>query len=305
MIITVETAICVALPVYFRTINKARYTCTAISACLVWGALLQVTIPIIRHAELRRYNQTIYQGSCIVPVSYGMALRNGPFFEAYERAYFWTHAMTVIVLPIVLMFVCSFVVALKFREKNLGQAFSEGRKCVIRLTFATTLAHLVLEGPGLITVILAAIYGSSAQSQKEAIKTCLIPVITNFLASFNAAIPFFLYLLCNKEFRKLALGLVRRGDTNYNNISQRSYVAGETSKTARLCIYSTASLAPIRASSMSSPVNANQLCEETPLVGQSSLSSPRFLQVPGSSCNSIAKCPENFRLQDAVADEFL
>uniref|UniRef100_A0A914RZS1 Uncharacterized protein n=1 Tax=Parascaris equorum TaxID=6256 RepID=A0A914RZS1_PAREQ len=31
--------------------------------------------------------------------------------------------------------------------KELGEAFSQRRKCVIRMTVATTLSHLLLEGP--------------------------------------------------------------------------------------------------------------------------------------------------------------
>jgi hypothetical protein len=43
----------------------------------------------------------------------------------------------------------------------LGESFSQRRRCVIRLTVATTLSHLLLEGPALATFAAAALKGTA------------------------------------------------------------------------------------------------------------------------------------------------
>lgn len=87
--------------------------------------------------------------------------------------------------------------------QDLGEAFSQRRKCVIRLTVATTLSHLLLEGPALLTFGAAAIKGASSEQHNLAM--CVINHMCNLLSVVNATIPFFVFLACNQQFRQMCI----------------------------------------------------------------------------------------------------
>ena len=117
-----------------------------------------------------------------------------------NQAYNFTHLIGFICGPIILMFVCSALVAFKYPLTNLGSTFSRRRKCILRLTFALAISHLVFEGPASCSFLLGAIYGSSQKKSFE--NLCIANVVTNFLTVFNAAIPFYLFLIVNRQFRE-------------------------------------------------------------------------------------------------------
>jgi len=80
----------------------------------------------------------------------------------HERIYYTTTAMLSIVIPTLAMLVCSALIVTQFTFKELGEAFSQRRRCVLRLTIATTLSHLLLEGPALITFGAVVLKGNSS-----------------------------------------------------------------------------------------------------------------------------------------------
>lgn len=72
---------------------------------------------------------------------------------------------------------------------------------MIRLTVATTLSHLLLEGPALLTFGAAAIKGAS--SEQHNLEMCILNHLINALSVVNATIPFFVFLACNQQFRQM------------------------------------------------------------------------------------------------------
>lgn len=131
---------------------------------------------------------------------YRMVIRDGWFYYDYERVYFFLHALAVISLPVLLMAVFSVLIGYHFNQKPMGQRFSERRRCVLRITFATTLCTLVLQTPGLVTFAAAAIRGSALEAN---FSFCTVNVVTTFLTILNAAAPFLVYLCLNETFRRL------------------------------------------------------------------------------------------------------
>jgi hypothetical protein len=91
--------------------------------------------------------------------------------------------------------------------QQLGESFSQRRRCVIRITVATTVAHLLLEGPALLTFAAAALKGS--KTERHDVAMCLLNTGNNFLSIVNATIPFFLYLACNDQFRRMTFVYLR------------------------------------------------------------------------------------------------
>lgn len=91
--------------------------------------------------------------------------------------------------------------------QELGEAFSQRRKCVIRMTVATTLSYLLLEGPALLTFGAVAVKG--AGSEKHNMNICILNHANNLLSIVNATIPFFVFLACNQQFRHMTFIYLR------------------------------------------------------------------------------------------------
>uniref|UniRef100_A0A915DWU6 G-protein coupled receptors family 1 profile domain-containing protein n=1 Tax=Ditylenchus dipsaci TaxID=166011 RepID=A0A915DWU6_9BILA len=122
--------------------------------------------------------------------------------QSYEKIYYWLQMLCSIVVPTLAMLLCSVLIVTRFTFKELGEAFSQRRKCVIRMTCATTLSHLMLEGPALLTFGAVALKGASSQHHNANI--CIINNTNNLLSVINATIPFFVFVLCNQQFRKMS-----------------------------------------------------------------------------------------------------
>ncbi|WKY16901.1 hypothetical protein Q1695_001481 [Nippostrongylus brasiliensis] len=87
--------------------------------------------------------------------------------------------------------------------QELGEAFSQRRRCVIRMTVATTVSHLLLEGPATLTHAAVALKGAS--SSEHHYMMCVLNNAINILSIVNATIPFFVFLLCNEQFRHMTV----------------------------------------------------------------------------------------------------
>jgi hypothetical protein len=72
----------------------------------------------------------------------------------------------------------------------------------LRLTIATTLSHLLFEGPAFLTFAAAAMRG--AESDQHNTTMCILNHVNNLLSIINSTIPFFVFLLCNEQFRHMS-----------------------------------------------------------------------------------------------------
>jgi hypothetical protein len=61
---------------------------------------------------------------------------------------------------------------------------------------------LLLEGPGTLCYVLFAIRGADVQAQAGWV--CVLSAANNVLSALNASIPFFLFLICSSQFRKMS-----------------------------------------------------------------------------------------------------
>nr|CRZ25815.1 Bm3355 [Brugia malayi] len=91
--------------------------------------------------------------------------------------------------------------------ENHNESFSQRRKCVIRMTVATTLSHLLLEGPALLT--FAAVARKGANSSDHGNNICILAHGNNLLSVINAATPFFVFLAFNEQFRRMSLVFIQ------------------------------------------------------------------------------------------------
>ena len=79
---------------------------------------------------------------------------------------------------------------------------------MIRLTVATAISHLLLEGPGTVCYILFAIHGADVRAQAKWV--CVLSSINNVLSALNASIPFFLFLICSSQFRHMSVVYIKQ-----------------------------------------------------------------------------------------------
>uniref|UniRef100_A0A914VR53 G-protein coupled receptors family 1 profile domain-containing protein n=1 Tax=Plectus sambesii TaxID=2011161 RepID=A0A914VR53_9BILA len=215
LIVTVETLLCVVQPFSFRQYCTTTVTYSLLVSATLLSVLVHFTFPVThrmertllpgQHHDLRIGNTTLLCSRTVI--SHSMRLRMGAFFLTYEKFYFWTQAALSILLPTLAMLLCTVLIITNFRFKQLGESFSARRRCVIRITVATTLAHLLLEGPALLTFAAAALKGS--KTERHDVAMCLLNTGNNFLSIVNATIPFFLYLACNDQFRRMTCVYLR------------------------------------------------------------------------------------------------
>ncbi|KAI1724545.1 hypothetical protein Ddc_05787 [Ditylenchus destructor] len=230
LFITIETAMCVISPFRFRQYCTRRTTMVLLICTFLASASLHLiffsthrvlpklslqtyfpTSPIAPHVpHYFRHHQTRQNASdsseqdnqaCwFLGLSYSMqpiaALLTN---QSYEKIYYWLQMLCSIVVPTLAMLVCSLLIITRFTIK----AFSQRRKCVIRMTCATTLCHLLFEGPALVTFGAVALKGASSHHHDSNI--CIINHANNLLSVFNATIPFFVFVGCNQQFRKMSL----------------------------------------------------------------------------------------------------
>uniref|UniRef100_A0A915CCC2 G-protein coupled receptors family 1 profile domain-containing protein n=1 Tax=Parascaris univalens TaxID=6257 RepID=A0A915CCC2_PARUN len=129
------------------------------------------------------------------------------------------------VVPTVVMLICSVLIVTRFTFKELGEAFSQRRKCVIRMTVATTLSHLLLEGPALLTFGAAALKGSGNAGDNTIM--CMLNHGNNSLSVLNATIPFFVFLACNEQFRHMTYVYIK-AQMVFDNNTKRALLAQST-----------------------------------------------------------------------------
>ncbi|TMS36241.1 hypothetical protein L596_003453 [Steinernema carpocapsae] len=203
LLVTMETVMCVLTPFSFRQYCTRRLSLNLLIATVVLSSVLHLTFLCTHHVATTTVVKELNASShCWYHAVYFTMQRNVlPIYEFYEKMYYWIQMTVSIVLPTIIMLICSVLIITQFTIKDLGETFSQRRRCVIRMTVATTLSHLLLEGPALLTFGAAALKG--AGSSAHDVITCKLNHGNNLLSMVNATIPFFVFLMCNHQFRHM------------------------------------------------------------------------------------------------------
>uniref|UniRef100_A0A0K0DPB6 G_PROTEIN_RECEP_F1_2 domain-containing protein n=1 Tax=Angiostrongylus cantonensis TaxID=6313 RepID=A0A0K0DPB6_ANGCA len=207
LMVTVETVMCVLMPFLFRQYCTKRTTWFFLLITLSLSTLLHSTLvftteiamhplAITEHA-LEKENSTCWY----IQNMYMFMIRSNSAYDVIQKIYYWIQTTFAIIIPTIAMLVCSILIVKQFTFKELGEAFSQRRKCVIRMTVATTVSHLLLEGPATLT--------HAAVALKHHYMMCVLNNAINILSIVNATIPFFVFLLCNEQFRHMTAMYLR------------------------------------------------------------------------------------------------
>ncbi|KAL3981737.1 7 transmembrane receptor (rhodopsin family) protein [Acanthocheilonema viteae] len=197
LVITVETVLCVLLPFHFRQICTKRISLIILFGFVLCSIFLHIPFifiqtvissPILKELENQQHNRE-------------------PFYKYIQKTYYWLQITLSILIPNIAMLACSILIVMQFSFKNHGESFSQRRKCVIRMTVATTLSHLLLEGPALLT--FAAVARKGADSSDHDNNICILAHGNNLLSVINAATPFFVFLAFNEQFRRMSLVFIQ------------------------------------------------------------------------------------------------
>uniref|UniRef100_A0A0N5ARR4 G_PROTEIN_RECEP_F1_2 domain-containing protein n=1 Tax=Syphacia muris TaxID=451379 RepID=A0A0N5ARR4_9BILA len=203
--VTIETVLCVLLPFAFRHYCTRRFSMALLVASFSISSCIHVTFLFTHVVDASptflEFNFDSIPCYWFVK-TYNMHIINDQAYKLYEKLYYWTQMTLSIVLPTVTMLICSILVITRFTFKELGKSFSQRRKCVIMMTVSTTMSHLLLEGPASLTFGIAALKGTGDMKINSTM--CMINHSNNLLSIINATIPFFVYLICNKQFRCMA-----------------------------------------------------------------------------------------------------
>ncbi|CAJ0949813.1 unnamed protein product, partial [Mesorhabditis belari] len=198
LMVTVETVLCVMVPFIFRQYCTKKMTFTVLVIATAIASILHSLFLFIRTSVPIANLSYDGQSECYYGyIYYSLDLRSQSYLTLW-KIYVIAQMALVIVIPTVAMLVCTVIIVKQFTFKDLGDAFSQRRKCVIRLTVATTMSHLLLEGPATLTHAAAAIDGSEHPHM-----WCVLTHMNNFLSLLNATIPFFVFFVCSEQFRHM------------------------------------------------------------------------------------------------------
>uniref|UniRef100_A0A914GYB4 G-protein coupled receptors family 1 profile domain-containing protein n=1 Tax=Globodera rostochiensis TaxID=31243 RepID=A0A914GYB4_GLORO len=205
MFISLQTMVCVLRPFAFRRWCGRRPTLCCLIGSVLCAAgihsLFLVSHEVVSVPTLQ-LNSAQPSAVCFrIVTTFRMRLYNAVWAPALERPYYLVQMSATIVLPTLVMMACTALVVSRFIKPQLGQSFSQRRKCVIRLTVATTVSHLLLEGPAALGYGFFALRGASMPDQREWM--CALTAANNVLSALNATIPFFLFFLCSSQFRRM------------------------------------------------------------------------------------------------------
>lgn len=133
----------------------------------------------------------------------------------------WLHFVFALIMPLLILTYCAYALWKRLFLKSRFNSASAERQVVLRLALTTTLSHLLLEVEGS-RVGQGRTWGLR---REEAVLQIPVGVVAslwvsldvqgasdlvdfaNFASLTNAALPFFLFLLCSRRFRLLAAGV--------------------------------------------------------------------------------------------------
>ncbi|GMT36939.1 hypothetical protein PFISCL1PPCAC_28236, partial [Pristionchus fissidentatus] len=201
LLVTIETVMCIIMPFTFRQYCTVKMTWTMLAITFFFSCCLNLSLipaQLIKSA----WTPNLFFRKETPPCWYSSEFfyaDNDPELRIVQTTVYWTTMFAVVMLPTVAMLVCSIIIVRQFSLKAMGETFSQRRKCVIRMTVSTTLSHLLLEGPAVLTYSFAAL----TSGQNVEFLWCVINHAINLASAVNATIPFFVFLLCSEQFRHM------------------------------------------------------------------------------------------------------
>ncbi|EGT47016.1 hypothetical protein CAEBREN_04122 [Caenorhabditis brenneri] len=222
LMVTMETVMCIMTPFIFRKYCTKKMTWIVLILSGIAATLLHVAIVIVTDVkeivQVKQYIQNFKkENAACWYLQAAFRVRNNRDFEIYRRFYATATMAVSIVIPTVAMLVCTFLIINKFTFKNLGETFSQRRKCVIRMTVATSATHLFFEGPATLTHSASAFQGDNYGELM-----CLLNHGNNLGSLVNATIPFFVFLFCNQQFRHMTVMYVKAA-LETDEVKRKSY----------------------------------------------------------------------------------
>ncbi|KAI6241547.1 G-PROTEIN-RECEP-F1-2 domain-containing protein [Aphelenchoides fujianensis] len=225
LFVAAETALCVLLPFSFRQLCTRKTTFTLLVLSIFFSVLLHLNYLYthsVRSIISVRLSDEVFAPSNFLspqmpfylpppsnattssPVCWFTYLfytiqRPSSVHQFFVQFYYWSQMFLTIIIPTAAILLCAVLIVGKFITfKELGgKTFSQRRTCVLRLTIATALSHLLLEGPAVLSHGYAAIKGTEGATQS----LCIVNHVNNLLSVVNATIPFYIFFLCNEQFR--------------------------------------------------------------------------------------------------------
>ncbi|OUC48643.1 hypothetical protein D917_01134 [Trichinella nativa] len=191
--VTVESYIMVAFPAQAKSWCSIRNAYLCIVGCFGAAIALQVFYLLCRQ---------------VVPVvcpnmkTYFYLLPTG--LPAYEKLYYWANALSTLLIPMVTMLALSLLIYYQlFWAKRRFSQGSEQKRCVTRLSMATTACHLVFEMPHVVNFIIAAVDHTLAHQWRRRFPWEQFAAVANFLSMLDASLTVFVYFACSQRFRQI------------------------------------------------------------------------------------------------------
>ncbi|KRX48792.1 Probableputative G-protein coupled receptor [Trichinella sp. T9] len=191
--VTVESYIMVAFPAQAKSWCSIRNAYLCIVGCFGAAIALQVFYLLCRQ---------------VVPVvcpnmkTYFYLLSTG--LPAYEKLYYWANALSTLLIPMVTMLALSLLIYYQlFWAKRRFSQGSEQKRCVTRLSMATTACHLVFEMPHVVNFIIAAVDHTLARQWRRRFPWEQFAAVANFLSMLDASLTVFVYFACSQRFRQI------------------------------------------------------------------------------------------------------
>ncbi|CDW54352.1 7tm 1 domain containing protein [Trichuris trichiura] len=191
--VTVESYILVAFPAHAKRWCSMRNANLCILLCFAGAAGLQMFYLISRR---------IKSFKCSDSEVYYYLLASG--HPTYEVFYYWFNSISTLLLPMVAMLVLTaFIYHLLFWARNRFRKGSEQKRCVTRLSLATTACHLVFEMPHVANFIIAATEERPTSQWHRSFPWLTFVATANFLSMLDASVTFVVYFLCSQRFRQI------------------------------------------------------------------------------------------------------
>ncbi|KFD50829.1 hypothetical protein M514_08267 [Trichuris suis] len=191
--VTVESYILVAFPAHAKRWCSMRNANLCVLLCFAGATGLQMFYLISRR---------VVSFECSDSEVYYYLLASG--HPTYEVFYYWFNSISTLLLPMIAMLVLTVLIYhLLFWARNRFRKGSEQKRCVTRLSLATTACHLVFEMPHVANFIIAATEQRPASQWRRSFPWLTFVAAANFLSMLDASVTFVVYFLCSQRFRQI------------------------------------------------------------------------------------------------------
>uniref|UniRef100_A0A5S6QSV1 G_PROTEIN_RECEP_F1_2 domain-containing protein n=1 Tax=Trichuris muris TaxID=70415 RepID=A0A5S6QSV1_TRIMR len=206
--VTVESYMLVAFPTHAKKWCSMRNANWCVVCCFVGAACLQMFYLISRR---------VVPVACSDSKIYYYLLASG--HPTYEVFYYWFNSMSTLLVPMIAMLVLTVLIYyLLFWARSQFRQGSEQKRCVTRLSLATTASHLVFEMPHVANFVIAAMGDNTATQWRTSFPWLRFVATANFLSMLDASVTFFVYFACSQRFRQIwFFKFCRRKNQSYVN----------------------------------------------------------------------------------------